>query len=250
MQDPTTKHQDVFVRAKPPSGSPGLDTGKPTASALAVTSHLDEHVPAAKGSEVSTAEAATILAPWPVAIASPDELPPPAPAEEAAEPLHVPTDDGKPHLHHEAYDDGSTFDGQILKGQRHGVGQWKSSFESYDGQWFEDHRHGQGKQTWNDGRMYTGQFYEGKFHGQGRMDWSTPQGVTTYDGEYEDDLKHGHGRFSWPDGRVYEGQWSRGTRSGKATYINPKGQKRSGVWKDDKLERWLDGPDGSSVATP
>jgi len=144
---------------------------------------------------------------------------------------------------HETYDDGSTYDGQILDGERHGRGVWRSQSESYQGEWFRDNRHGKGRQAWDDGRSYEGQFRVGKFHGFGRMEWSTPQGLMSYEGEYCDDLKHGDGKYSWPDGRVYDGQWVNGARSGRAVLVNPKGDRRQGMWKADKFERWIEGND-------
>jgi len=142
----------------------------------------------------------------------------------------------------ETYEDGSTYEGELSGDnppRRHGRGVWKSATEQYSGQWKNDQRDGQGRQTWQDGRVYEGQFKIGKFDGHGRMEWHMPAGLMTYEGQYIDDLKHGHGRYTWPDNRVYDGQWSRGQRSGKGIYINSLGQKREGVWKEDRVEKWL-----------
>jgi len=146
----------------------------------------------------------------------------------------------------ETYDDGSTYVGQLNNGKRHGHGVWTSPAEQYSGQWKHDHRDGQGRQTWQDGRVYDGQFQEGKFDGRGRMEWHTPQGLMVYDGCYVNDVKHGDGKYHWPDGRIYDGQWSQGKRWGTATYINSGGEQRKGVWKDDKLERWLDNEEAAA----
>jgi len=108
-----------------------------------------------------------------------------------------------------------------------------------------DQRDGKGRQTWQDGRAYEGQFKQGKFHGKGRMEWHTPKGLMLYDGDYVEDLKHGFGKYVWPDGRRYEGYWKEGLRCGQATYTNALGQSRTGVWKDDKVERWLDEAPGN-----
>ncbi|CAE7766525.1 PIP5K1 [Symbiodinium microadriaticum] len=140
----------------------------------------------------------------------------------------------------ETYEDGSSYEGQLADGRRHGHGTWTSVAEQYCGQWVHDQRHGKGKQTWQDGRAYEGNFKQGKFHGKGRMEWHTPKGLMLYDGEYFEDLKHGHGKYIWPDGRMYEGGWKEGLRCGQATYTNAQGQSRTGIWKDDKVERWLD----------
>lgn len=140
----------------------------------------------------------------------------------------------------EVYEDGSSYVGQLSNGLRHGSGVWTSDSEQYSGQWRGDQRDGQGRQTWQDGRVYEGQFRNGKFHGMGRMEWHMPNGLMVYEGQYVDDLKDGNGRYIWPDGRMYEGQWRGGQRSGQATYTNSLGQKREGIWREDKVERWLD----------
>lgn len=149
--------------------------------------------------------------------------------------------------HHEIYDDGSTYEGQLVESKRHGHGTWQSAFESYEGQWREDQRDGEGTQTWEDARLYHGQFKAGKFHGLGRMEWHTTQGLVVYEGHYFNDLKHGIGRYCWPDGRIYDGEWSQGTRCGKAAYVSSRGDRRMGIWSDDKLDRWLVLEDGSAA---
>lgn len=140
----------------------------------------------------------------------------------------------------ETYEDGSSYKGQLSDGRRHGKGYWKSETEEYTGQWRNDQRDGHGKQTWQDGRTYDGQFKEGKFHGRGRMEWYTQTGLMVYDGEYLDDLKDGKGKYVWPDNRCYDGEWKRGQRWGRAVYTNSNNQKRVGIWKEDKVERWLE----------
>lgn len=149
------------------------------------------------------------------------------------------------------YQDSSSYAGQIKDGKRHGAGVWTTCNNKgdgqdneldskYEGQWRDDQQDGHGRQNWSDGRMYEGQFKGGKFEGKGRMEWHTSQGLMLYEGTYQDDLKHGAGRFAWPDGRTYEGEWVNGKRCGSALYINSDGEKRRGIWKDDRLECWLE----------
>lgn len=151
----------------------------------------------------------------------------------------------------ETYEDGSNYQGQLLDGRRHGRGTWTSPTEKYTGQWKHDHRDGHGTQVWQDERAhrtYEGQFKAGNFDGYGRMEWHTPKGLMVYEGQYTEDLKHGDGRYTWPDGRVYHGEWRRGLRSGKANFTNSAGERREGIWKDDRLERWLDDGPGETQA--
>jgi len=175
--------------------------------------------------------------------------PPDFNAFQGREPMHFPVEPREGD-EEETYDDGSTYVGQLISGKRHGHGVWTSPAEQYAGQWKHDHRDGQGRQTWQDGRVYDGQFQEGKFDGVGRMEWHTPQGLMVYDGAYVNDVKHGHGKYHWPDGRIYDGQWSQGKRWGQAVYVNSGGERREGIWKDDKLERWLDTNDDRQPTGP
>eukprot|EP00929_Paragymnodinium_shiwhaense_P110276 TRINITY_DN7714_c0_g1_i1.p1 TRINITY_DN7714_c0_g1~~TRINITY_DN7714_c0_g1_i1.p1 ORF type:complete len:250 (+),score=60.97 TRINITY_DN7714_c0_g1_i1:88-837(+) len=140
----------------------------------------------------------------------------------------------------ETYEDGSTYIGQVKNGKRDGQGVWTSPSEQYSGQWCRDQRDGQGRQAWSDGRLYEGQFSDGKFHGHGRMEWHTPNGLMVYEGQYVQDVKHGRGIYRWPDGRCYDGDWVQGKRSGEATYSNLMGEVKRGIWKDDRIDRWLE----------
>merc|ERR1719379_2276660 len=63
--------------------------------------------------------------------------------------------------------DGSTYEGQLVNGLRHGSGSRKSAGSDYTGQWEGDMQHGKGVQRWTDGRIYEGEFEAGKFSGQG-----------------------------------------------------------------------------------
>jgi len=174
----------------------------------------------------------------------------PQPYPNSAEPHDLPggpddravCDAGDGHAEfEEAYEDGTTYKGQLHCGKRHGVGKWASDTEAYEGQWKEDCRDGSGKQTWSDGRCYVGQFKGGQLHGSGRMEWRLSKGNMVYEGQYKEDLKDGTGRYMWADGRVYDGEWKAGKRDGTATVTNSKGQTKQEIWKDDQMVRRLDG---------
>lgn len=138
----------------------------------------------------------------------------------------------------ETYEDGSTYEGQLVNGKKHGRGVWRSLSESYEGQWRHDHRHGRGRQTWDEGHQYEGEFQDGMFNGHGHMRWYTPEGLMVFEGQYVKDVKQGIGRYTWPDGRMYDGGWEQGKRSGRGTYSNQFGETQQGIWQDDRLERW------------
>lgn len=66
------------------------------------------------------------------------------------------------------YPDGSTYEGDVEGGKRHGQGVWiKTDGTKYAGQWKNDKPDGQGTITWPDGRKYTGYWKSGRRHGQG-----------------------------------------------------------------------------------
>lgn len=137
-----------------------------------------------------------------------------------------------------AYEDGSSYTGDVDGGKRHGEGLWQSRTGKYEGQWQDNKQHGKGRQTWSNGNMYEGQFRNGKFAGCGRMTWQTRKGLVVYEGEYEDDLKCGKGRFIWADGRTYDGDWFQGKRHGRGRYMNTKCEHKVGFWASDRFLRW------------
>jgi len=55
-----------------------------------------------------------------------------------------------------------------------------------------------------------------------------------------EDKRHGEGRFIWKDKREYEGAWANGKQSGIGYYMNVKGEKKKGLWKDGKRTEWYD----------
>lgn len=143
-----------------------------------------------------------------------------------------PPDEGRP--------DGSgpgeiSYDGDSVKGLKHGVGRLRMNGSTYEGEFIADAKHGQGVLTWDDGRQYRGQFESGKFHGNAVMIW--PDG-RKYSGQYVDDRKHGEGTFSWQDGRRYQGQWVVGKRHGIGVYTNAKALTRTGMWEMDRPLHW------------
>lgn len=133
------------------------------------------------------------------------------------------------------YDDGSTYDGQVLGGKRHGHGVLKTLDNKYDGQWLADEKHGKGVQLWSDGRRYEGDFSHGTFTGFGVMQWRSSTAITKFMGFYKDGLKHGPGKFIRSDGKTYEGQWFAGMRHGKRSVDSPCGESTDGFWNQDKV---------------
>jgi len=171
------------------------------------------------------------------------------PADDSNKAAEGDTAAGKPNV--VSCQDGSTYEGEMQNGMRHGHGKRHSLTSDYCGQWEADIQHGRGEQKWADGRVYEGQFEMGKFSGEGRMVWSTQKGFLVYEGQYRDDLKHGVGKFVWADGRTYEGEWCLGKRHGRGRYINARFEQKVGYWLDDKFDRWeADNANMNGTASP
>eukprot|EP00667_Euglena_gracilis_P019448 EG_transcript_20832 len=100
------------------------------------------------------------------------------------------------------YEDGSTFEGGVVKGQRSGKGTMRySTGEVYEGAWVDNVRCGQGTLT-SKGGSYTGSWKDDRMHGRGAETFANG---ATYEGEYVDGKMHGMGVMKYPNGNVYEG---------------------------------------------
>jgi hypothetical protein len=64
------------------------------------------------------------------------------------------------------------YEGQFLRGQRHGVGTWTSSSGTYQGEYARGRREGLGTLSTGDGCVYEGTWRRGMFHGEGVWRWA------------------------------------------------------------------------------
>ena len=69
--------------------------------------------------------------------------------------------------------------------------------ETFDGDLMKGIRHGKGVYRYDDGTTYTGNWVHGKKHGQGRLEMASGE---VYDGEWKDDKMHGYGVHLFPMG--------------------------------------------------
>jgi hypothetical protein len=152
------------------------------------------------------------------------------------------------------FPNGSRYEGDVLKGQPHGLGEAKfrdgSSYEGefdsgrmhgqgtgtfpdgqrYVGEWKDDLPHGSGTRIWVEGAEYVGDFRNGLRTGRGTM--TRPSG-SKYIGDWKEGQKHGQGTKTWADGDKYVGEYKEGNRHGHGTHTNANGNKYVGEWKDD-----------------
>lgn len=144
---------------------------------------------------------------------------------------------------------GDTFNGDIVKGQRHGQGSfvWASG-QRYSGSWVNDQPQGQGQMGFANGDQYEGAVAQGLPHGQGRMRYASgdafegqfnrgkPDGQgqyrwangQSYEGPWLNEQPHGHGKLTFANGNVYEGQLQHGKPEGSGSLTFASGDRYEG----------------------
>ncbi|KAH8096114.1 hypothetical protein JL720_3465 [Aureococcus anophagefferens] len=105
--------------------------------------------------------------------------------------------------------------------------------EVYEGQIVDGKRHGVGEYDYADGSHYGGEWFMDQRQGYGRL--GAPDG-STYDGEWDRGRIHGYGTWKWADGSSYTGETFEGIRTGKGCYISSKHDVYIGDFKDGQLE--------------
>ncbi|TRZ04497.1 hypothetical protein DNTS_027560, partial [Danionella cerebrum] len=116
--------------------------------------------------------------------------------------------------------DGSTYEGEVKQGLRHGFGTHKcaKTLAVYRGQWYLGKRQGKGLMHYNqEGTTW----YEGEWLNNCREGWGKhhyPSG-NVYEGEWRNNIRHGEGTMRWIDlDEQYSGQWVNGVQEGRGTH--------------------------------
>ncbi|CAM4608507.1 unnamed protein product [Leuciscus chuanchicus] len=115
---------------------------------------------------------------------------------------------------------GSTYEGDIYQGIRHGVGVYTCSRTStvYRGQWYLGKRQGQGVIYYNQASTswYKGDWVNNSIEGWGKRCY--PSG-NVYEGQWRNNIRHGEGTMRWVHlNQQYSGQWLNGIQDGKGTH--------------------------------
>ena len=105
--------------------------------------------------------------------------------------------------------------------------------ETFDGDLLKGIRHGKGVYKYDDGTTYTGNWVHGKKHGQGRLEMASGE---VYDGEWKDDKMHGYGVHLFPDGATFEGQYIDGKWEGYGNYVGSNGEIYNGCFRANQRE--------------
>jgi antitoxin component YwqK of YwqJK toxin-antitoxin module len=141
-----------------------------------------------------------------------------------------------------------TYQGECLKGQRHGLGiefyDDTLKQKKYEGFWNKD-KFINGKMFVNDVILYDGEFLNFKFQGNGRLYYKT--GEVAYEGSWDNGQKNGFGKYYLKSGKIkYNGNFKNNKKCGFGIlYYNKENNKSNnsnvstieyeGEWKDDNF---------------
>jgi len=108
----------------------------------------------------------------------------------------------------DSYENGERYEGQILKGLKHGRGiyTWQDG-TVYIGYWNNDLEHGYGEKLYANGDVYRGYWKYGAFDAQGTYIWKNGQ---MYEGKWKDGFEHGYGTKTTANGVKTRGFWNYG----------------------------------------
>ena len=128
------------------------------------------------------------------------------------------------------YEDGSSYNGDLLYGQFHGEGTftWASGI-SYTGAWVDGARTGEGTLTWADGDIYSGEFVDGNLTGEGTYTYTS--GAIS-EGTFLNGVLNGVGAWTYASGDVYEGTFVNGVLNGVGSKTWANGDKYEGEFVD------------------
>ena len=159
------------------------------------------------------------------------------------------------------YRNGDRYEGEFKNDLKEGTGTFFfRNGDYYQGQFKDDQINGKGRMFYHDGNRYAGDFRNGLRHGNGtlwfhngdiyqgefRDDVRTGRGTYVfadggkYIGEFLDGKRHGQGRYIYPSGEEYVGSFKNGLKDGLGDSIYPDGRRIRGLWKDDRLVKWLE----------
>jgi hypothetical protein len=168
-----------------------------------------------------------------------------------------------------SWPDGSVYKGGVVRGIRHGhgefycgacpsvyLGPWhygkrqgkgqisfdRDGLSYYHGDWNNNRREGQGVRRYLSGNIYEGEWVNNKRHGHGTMWWHDR--AERYVGEWNHGVQNGHGEHTWfqkrPTGSQYSvrnrytGEWKDGLRDGYGVFEYASGAIYEGQWSKNK----------------
>lgn len=106
--------------------------------------------------------------------------------------------------------------------------------DTYDGDVLDGEMTGKGRYTYSNGDIYEGDFVSGKRCGKGKYLWFSGS-CASYEGDYSDDKRSGKGRLEFANGDSYEGEFCGDEMTGSGTYVWSDGSKYQGSFTDGKI---------------
>lgn len=135
---------------------------------------------------------------------------------------------------------GDLYDGDIVKGQRHGQGSFAwASGQRYSGPWVNDQPQGKGQMRFANGDEYEGDVAQGLPQGQGRMRYASGD---SFEGRFSRGKPDGQGHYRWASGQTYEGPWQSELPHGQGKLKFANGN----LWEGQVVQGR---PDGSGILT-
>ena len=155
------------------------------------------------------------------------------------------------------YANGARYEGEWVRGLRHGQGEFREHGAVYRGGWAEGVQSGEGVWSYPDGSEYKGPLRKGMRHGHGvftdaeggryeggwKLNLREGQGVLTeggglrtFKGGWHHDLRHGHGVSTERESfaarpEIYDGEWLLGQRHGRGRLQMANGDVYNGQWR-------------------
>lgn len=154
-------------------------------------------------------------------------------------PVAAPAKPGQPQAQPPEFTSGTTrysgkffLDAPDAKGYS-GTGKitWANG-DTYEGVLLRGQRHGKGVFTWADGQRYSGDWVNDTATGQGNLQFVS---ANQYEGEIRDGQPQGQGRMRYASGDIYTGLFSAGVPEGRGTYLWKSGQQIEGEWKNQQI---------------
>ena len=138
---------------------------------------------------------------------------------------------------HRTYDDGTSFVGEFLHGEKNGYGEitYGSRYikeESYKGNWAMNVRSGFGQLLMRNGNLFKGNFVNNQPNGDCQIFYADGG---SYSGEVTRCVINGIGELKLPNGFAYAGKFENGLRHGSGRmYIQNGTYSLEGQFEDDR----------------
>ena len=131
------------------------------------------------------------------------------------------------------FENGNTYDGEMVYGIPHGKGLMKfSGGDEYLGEFIKGKMHGKGAILLVNGDSYHGQWQEGEAHGDGTYRKSDG---SNFSGKFKNGMREGKAIMTWKNGDTLKGTWQDDKLNGKAIFEFANGDRLETSWKEGRM---------------